>query len=115
MDGAEAPVPTPRPIKCYHCNSNKSWDHCDRVREVVSCSDDDLVLTESAAAFYKGCFDSSECDEDDNCKFESDDQSLTITKSDFSCCTKDLCNEAIVVSMVSVIILLACALEAVLL
>jgi len=36
----EVPVPTPRPLQCYHCRSNKSWDHCDDVREVMSCSDE---------------------------------------------------------------------------
>lgn len=121
MDEGEAPVPTPRPLKCYQCFSNQSWDHCDSVREVVSCSDDEeqscatVVLTgkrgdQTIKAYGKLCFDTPDCD---NCEAEFRDPSITTTNCDLSCCNDDLYNGA-VVHMVSVIILLACALEAVL-
>lgn len=120
-----SPSPTPRPLQCYHCISSKSWDDCDDVREVLSCSDDEeqscakLGLHgersgETIQGYFRGCFDTSLCEDDNDCKFESDDESLTITKCDFSCCTEDLCNKAIAVPMISVITLLACALQAVL-
>lgn len=126
MDGGEAPVPTQKPLQCYRCFSNKSWDDCDRVREEVSCSDDEeqscIKLSfgverdgQTTQGYFRSCFDTSLCEDDNDCKFESDDESITITKCEFSCCTEDLCNEAIALPMVSVIILLACVVEAVLL
>lgn len=125
VDGSEAPVPTPKPLQCYECRSNKSFDDCDDVREAASCPDDKEQSCaklgiygelggQTFEGYLKGCFDTSLCEDDNDCKFESEDQSLTITKCDFSCCTKDLCNEALAVPMISVIILLACALQAVL-
>ena len=121
----EAPVPTPRPLQYYHCKSNKSWDDCDDVREVISCTDDEeqscikLEIDgelggQPIQGYLRSCFDTSLCEDDNDCKFESDDESLTITECDFSCCTEDLCNEAIAVPMTSVIILLTIALQAVL-
>ena len=125
VDGSEAAVLSPKPRQCYQYNSNKSRDECDDVREAVSCSDEEeqscakLGLHgerggQTIQGYFKGCFDTLLCEEDNDCKFESDDQSLTISKCDFSCCTKDLCNGALTVPMISVIILLACALQAVL-
>ena len=125
VDGSEAPVLAPKSRQCYQCNSNESWDECDEVREAVSCSDDEEQRCaklgvhgerggQTIQGYFKGCFDTLLCEEDNDCKFESDDQSLTTTKCDFSCCTKDLCNEDLAVPMISVIILLACALQAVL-
>lgn len=31
------PDPTPTPVKCYDCFSNKNWDDCDQSRKIVSC------------------------------------------------------------------------------
>lgn len=88
---------------------------------MASCSDDEekscakIVLTgkrgdETIKAYGKLCLDTSSCDD---CDAAFLDPSITTTDCDVSCCDDDLCNGA-KVPMVSAVILLACALQAVL-
>ena len=105
-------------LKCNQCFSLKSWDECkDKVKQVTCSSGHNRcakanIKAESAAAaaevFVKGCTTSSACSAS-NCK--SIYPSVAITKCDIDCCTGDLCNGA-QVPMVSVIMLLACAILA---
>ena len=111
-------------IKCYQCFSNKSWDDCDRVRKVVSCFVDEQescgksVLTgkrgdQTIKVYAKLCLGETSCVAD-GCAEKIPDQSIRITNCDGTfCCSKDLCNGA-KAPIVSSIILLACALQAVL-
>lgn len=115
-------TPTPRPVKCYQCFSNKSWDDCDHTQQVVTCpthagSCAKVVLDgkrsdQSVKIYSKLCitFTTATCNPDDNCnQFLDQSQSVTATKCDISCCNGDLCNGA-KVPMISAIILWACAL-----
>lgn len=91
---------------------------------MVSCSDDEekscakVVLTgkrgdETIKAYGKLCLDTSSCDD---CEAMFLDPSTETTDCDLSCCDDDLCNggNGAKIPMVSAVILLACALQAVL-
>lgn len=64
----------------------------------------------SIAAYAKGCVDSAKCDPDTSDFCKSDKGKV---KCNINCCSGDLCNGG-KVPMVSAIMLLACALAAVL-
>ena len=55
-------------------------------------------------SFQNGCAVKSVCN-DDNCKIYRQDESITITKCDFSCCERYLCNGAEVPTVSSVVFL----------
>lgn len=105
-------------LKCNQCFSFKSWYECKDKMKQVTCSSSQNrcgkanIKAESSAAavevFVKACTTSSDCSAD-NCK--SIYPSVKITKCEIDCCTGDMCNGAQVL-MVSVIMLLACAILA---
>ena len=108
-------------LKCNLCLSTKSWDDCKNTTIETTCEDGwDRCLTEEVKAespdktvkqvFAKGCATSSLCSQGSkNCR--PIDPSVKITKCEVDCCKGDLCNGA-QVPMVSAIMLLACAMEA---
>ncbi|CAH3183495.1 unnamed protein product, partial [Porites evermanni] len=107
-----------RGIKCYQCDSAKSWDHCvPGSNTECSAGLDSCVKFEGQAEFqgvtrkyfYKGCALKSRCT-DKVCKIVLP-SSATIKKCDVSCCQSDLCNGA-KVPVVSGFLFLACALVA---
>ena len=55
-------------------------------------------------SFQNGCAVKSVCN-DDNCKIYRQDESITITKCDFNCCERYLCNGAEVPTVSSVVFL----------
>ena len=105
-------------LKCNYCVSFESWNECNDTMKQVTCLSSQNrcakanIKAETAAAsaeiFLKGCTTSSDCSAH-NCK--SIYPSVKITKCEIYCCTGDLCNGA-QVPMVSVIMLLACAILA---
>ena len=108
-------------LKCYQCLSYKSWDDCkSRTKEVTclynqdSCGKEHVKKEISVATvegFAKGCSTSSICNAN-NCKsMYPHPADVRITECEIDCCKGDLCNEA-QVSMVSAIMLLACAILA---
>lgn len=90
-------------LKCYFCSSTKSWDDCASSKKEMACTaplDRCFKLKEDAlgkTVYAKGCGASSQCD----------------VVEDMNCCSEDLCNGG-KVPMVSAIMLLACALVALL-
>ena len=101
-------------LRCNQCVSLKIWDECKSTMKQVTCLDSQDrcvnadIRNESSRVFAKGCSNSSVCDAK-NCK--SIYPSAKIIKCRIDCCKGDLCNGA-KVSMVSTIMLLACAIAA---
>ena len=101
-------------LRCNQCVSLKIWDECKSTMKQVTCLDSQDrcvnadIRNESSRVFAKGCSNSSVCDAK-NCK--SIYPSAKIIKCRIDCCKGDLCNGA-KVSMVSAIMLLACAIVA---
>ena len=106
-------------LKCYKCGSTKSWDDCEDVQEEMTClAGFDRCLKgyahvkgdgASVEGFEKGCFTAELCDKTEKielCKGEG-------RKCEINCCSGDLCNAA-AVQLVSIIVLIACALVALL-
>ena len=107
-----------RGIKCYQCDSEKSWDHCVPGNNTECAAGWDScaklegqaeILGVTDKYFYKGCALKSLCT-DEICKSLAP-PSATIKKCDVSCCQSDLCNGA-KVPIVSGFLFLACALVA---
>lgn len=106
------------PLKCYRCVSTKSWDDCADIKKEMDCpaiggydrcfkayAD---VKTEGASVegYSKGCLTAALCDEihkTDICKGKGECK--------IDCCSGDLCNAA-ALQMVSAIVLITCALVA---
>ena len=101
-------------LRCNQCVSLKIWDECKSTMKQVTCLDSQDrcvnadIRNESSRVFAKRCSTSSDCDAE-NCK--SIFPSVKIIKCRIDCCKGDLCNGA-KVSMVSAIMLLACAIVA---
>jgi len=90
-----------RGIKCYQCDSEKSWDGCVPGNNTECAAGlDSCVKFEGQAEFqgvtqkyfHKGCALKSRCT-DEVCKLVLP-PSATIKKCDVSCCQSDLCNGA---------------------
>lgn len=107
-------------LECYQCASAKGWDDCTSNRKKVDCTSEydrcgkayveGKVADVSVALYGKGCISSSVCSQK-TCKAFVQDPSTNIDKCELDCCEGDLCNGA-KVSMVSAIMLFACALLA---
>ena len=106
-------------MKCYKCVSTKSWDDCADVKEEMTCpSGFDRCYKvyahvegsgASVEGFQKGCLTASLCENTakfDFCKGEGKECKI-------NCCSGDLCNAA-ALQLVSTIVLIACALVALL-
>ena len=101
-------------MKCYHCNSTKSWHNCEYEKKEVNCTAglDRCVKVYSGVRIYgasvesyeKGCKTKAWCLEKIPVCKEGDECII-------NCCRGDLCNGA-AVQMVRAIILIACALVA---
>ena len=105
-------------LKCYLCVSTKSWDDCADVKKEMDCpaSFDRCykghadVKGEGASveAFEKGCLTAALCDATDKIDFCKGKGECKI-----NCCSGDLCNAA-TLKMVSAIVVVACAMVALL-
>lgn len=106
-------------LKCYKCVSTKSWDDCADVKEEMTCpAGFDRCLKgyehvkgdgASVEGFAKGCLTAELCENThkiDLCKGED-------RECEINCCSGDLCNAA-ALQLVSTIVLIACALVALL-
>ena len=104
-------------LKCYQCESSKSWDDCADVRKEQTCDagfDRCAKLyanikkeSLSIERYEKTCLPEAWCNnitQSETCK-DNDGECKAY------CCRGDLCNGA-AVQMVSTIILIACALVA---
>lgn len=104
-------------LKCYQCQSDKSWDDCTK-KEVDFPSVTDITCVKafgegkvagaSSKGFIKGCFLKSLCN-NDFCKKQL--PGVTFSKCDINCCDSDLCNGA-KVPMMSTLLLFACVIVA---
>ena len=104
-------------LKCYQCQSDKSWDDCTK-KEVdcpavtditcVKAFGEGKVAGASSKGFIKGCFLKSLCN-NDFCKKQL--PGVTFSKCDINCCDSDLCNGA-KVPMMSTLLLFACVIVA---
>ena len=106
-------------LKCYKCASTKSWDDCVSLEKETTCPTgfdrclkgyvhfkDDGANVEG---FEKACLTAALCDSTDKidlCKGDG-------RECDINCCSGDLCNAA-ALQLVSVTVLTACALVALL-
>lgn len=106
-------------LKCYKCVSTKSWDDCEDVKAEMTCPtgfDRCLkgyvhykVQGASVEGFEKGCLTAELCQNFDKIAFcEGEGR-----KCEINCCSGDLCNAA-TLQLVSTIVLIACALVALL-
>ncbi len=105
-------------IKMLPCVSTKSYDDCEDIKKEMDCpaSYDRCykgyanVKTEGASieGFEKGCFTADLCDATDKIDFCKGKGECKI-----DCCSGDLCNAA-AMQLVSAIVLIACALVALL-
>ena len=105
-------------MKCYKCVSTKSWDDCANVKEEMDCpASFDRCYKASADAkgggvsveeFAKGCLTAAFCDATEKIDFCKGKGECKI-----NCCSGDLCNDT-AVQLVSTIVLIACALVALL-
>ena len=106
-------------MKCYKCASTKSWDDCEDVKKEITCpAGYDRCLKgyvhykeegASLEGFEKNCLTTALCENFDSldlCKGEG-------RKCEIDCCSGDLCNAA-ALQLVSTIVLVACALVALL-
>ena len=101
-------------MKCYGCESTKSWDDC--VEKEGACADGfdrcAKVYAEvkkngtSVETYIRGCLPEAWCNNNDLISFCKES-----SKCKVYCCTGDLCNGA-AVHMVSAIILIPSALVA---
>lgn len=107
-------------LKCYTCVSTKSWDDCVDVQKETTCpAGFDRCLKVYAhvkgdganvEGFEKACLTAASCDSTDKinvCKGDG-------RECDINCCDGDLCNTA-ALQLVSITVLTACALVALLL
>ena len=102
-------------LKCYHCQSDKSWDDCTK-KEVDCPAVTDITCVKaygegkvegaSSKGFIKGCFVKSLCNND---FYKKQLPGVTFSKCDINCCDSDLCNGA-KVPMMSTLLLFACVL-----
>ena len=106
-------------IKCYQCQSLKSWDACVPGSNTACSSLLDSCVKfkiegelggQNVKAFYKGCALKKRCNQD-GCKAVAQLLKMKLKTCDVDCCETDLCNGA-KVAMVSSFLFLACALVA---
>ena len=106
-------------IKCYQCQSLKSWDACVPGSNTACSSLPDSCVKfkiegelggQNVKAFYKGCALKKRCNQD-GCKAVAQLLKMKLKTCDVDCCETDLCNGA-KVAMVSSFLFLACALVA---
>lgn len=105
-------------LKCYKCFSTKSWDDCADVKKEITCPAsfdrcykgyaDVKGGDASVEAFEKGCLTAALCDATEKIDFCKGKGECKI-----NCCSWDLCNAA-ALQLVSTIVLIACALVALL-
>lgn len=107
-------------LKCYRCESSKSWAECDAAeRNIITCSSGQsqcakVLKQDKTSTYARGCLTAKEC-HDGPKNFEicrkAEERGLKVT-CQMSCCSGDLCNGANEVSVVSVVLLLTCAVVA---
>ena len=100
-------------IKCYQCDSQKSWADCVYKNDTTCPSDSEACVKAHIEAensgttinnFVKNCAKISDCK--DGCKFV-EGLGYDVKTCDVHCCDSDLCNGA-KVPMVSGFLFLAC-------
>lgn len=107
-------------LKCYKCASTKGWDDCADVKKELDCpSISDRCYKAYAGVkaegvsfegYEKGCATAALCDKVAKAmKSQCKDQA----KCTIDCCSGDLCNAA-ALQMASAIVLITCALVALL-
>ena len=101
-------------IKCYQCDSQKSWADCVNKNDTTCPSESEACVKAHIEAensgttinnFVKNCAKISDCK--DGCKFV-EGLGCDVKTCDVHCCDSDLCNGA-KVPMVSGFLFLACA------
>ena len=106
-------------IKCYQCESPKSWDACVPGNNTACSSLPDSCVKfriegemggKNVKAFYKGCALKKSCNQD-GCKAVAQLLKMKLKTCDVNCCETDLCNGS-KAAMVSSFLFLACALVA---
>ena len=106
-------------IKCYQCNSQKSWDDCVPGNGTTCASPQNSCVKvkiegekdgKNVNVFAKSCVEKKNCNKD-VCKSVAEELSMKFKDCDFNCCDTDLCNGA-KVTMASSFLFLACVLVA---
>lgn len=108
-------------LKCYRCESSKSWVECkDSAKNIITCSAGQsqcgkvFKQADQISTFARGCLSAKQC-RDGPERFEicrkAQERGSKVT-CQMSCCSSDLCNGAAHVSVVRVLTLLTCALVA---
>ncbi|XP_078360534.1 uncharacterized protein LOC144644859 [Oculina patagonica] len=106
-------------LKCYNCMSTKNWDDCADANKEIDCPSSafdrcfkaysevkgDSLIVEG---FQKGCLTAALCDATEDFDFCKGKGECKI-----DCCSGDLCNAA-ALQLVSAIVLITCALVALL-
>lgn len=87
-------------LKCYQCQSTKSWDDCAFNAYTVTCPSNQDTCRKvfydgnagniSTKAFVTSCSIKSACNQD-QCILSQ--QGFTVNKCEVDCCDNDLCNE----------------------
>ena len=104
-------------IKCYQCQSPKSWDTCVPGNNTACASPLDSCVKFKIEGelgglnvkyFYKGCALKTSCNQD-GCKVVEQSLKMKLTTCDVDCCETDLCNGA-KLPLVSSFLFWACAL-----
>lgn len=108
-------------LKCYRCESTKSWAECnDSAKNVITCSaglsrcGKVFKRADQISTFARGCLSAKQCHDGPEhfeiCR-KTQERGSKVT-CQMSCCSSDLCNGAAHVSVVRVLTLLTCALVA---
>ena len=110
-------------LKCYRCESNESWADCDDDdMNIITCSAGQARCAkvfkqdQTSTLYARGCLTAKQC-HDGPKDFEvcrkAEERGLKVT-CQMSCCSGDLCNGAVRVSVVSVFMVVICAVVAML-